>query len=117
MRALFFLWALFVNVLMLETETMERMRSPHLNPRARRLAEQAAETAAGLRQMLQLAEQGRLIGGAGSMIDSRHKTHEWALGFARDNRSLAHYGATRLANALLWPSDHVLPDSVSDFTE
>jgi hypothetical protein len=93
------------------------MRSPQFNSRARRQAEQAAETAAGLRQMLQLAEQGRLIGGAGTMIDSRHKTHEYALGFARDNRSLAHYGATRLAAMLLWPDDHFLPGSVSEVTE
>jgi hypothetical protein len=65
----------------------------------------ARETAEGFRRLAEAAERGEIVGAGYTVIDARGQTREGALGQARTNLSLAHYGASRLAALLLWAED------------
>lgn len=64
------------------------------------------DTELGFRALADAAARGDIIGAAYTAIDAQGRTREGLLGLARSNTALAHYGASRLANLLLWPDEH-----------
>lgn len=52
-----------------------------------------------------LAERGEVDGIAYSAIDASGALNQGVLGRFENNRMLAHYGVSRLADYLLWPDD------------
>lgn len=65
----------------------------------------ARDTELGFRRLADAAARGEIQGAAYTVIDSRGRTNEGVLGVARVNYAVAHYGAARLANMLLWPDE------------
>lgn len=64
------------------------------------------ETELGFKALAEAAARGDIIGAAYTAIDAQGRTREGVLGAARSNTALAHYGASRLANLLLWADEH-----------
>lgn len=61
------------------------------------------DTELGFRKLAEAAARGEIVGAAYTAIDASGRTHQGLIGSARTNRPLAHYGASRLAEMLLWP--------------
>lgn len=57
----------------------------------------------GFRRLADAAARGEIVGAAYTAIDASGGTHQGLIGSARSNRFLAHYGASRLTEMLLWP--------------
>ena len=61
------------------------------------------DTELGFKRLAEAAARGEICGAGYTVIDADGRTHEGLLGIARVNHPLTHYGASRLANMLLWP--------------
>lgn len=68
----------------------------------------AIATAQGLRELLDMAEKGKIVGLSWAAVDKDRKILCGTMGLMHRNLQLGHYATARLSEVLLWPDEEFL---------